>query len=253
MIQTSFFVGLLVLGISTLLLTFSFTLAQSFSPLFLNESLAQQDGGSLYSGSQDEGLEDQQGPVVGVSSVQCPPNQHNVGSTIQCEWDNCGSATPPMYRNTQTGRCVTDCSEVGQFWVKQGNICVLSEVSNTTSTQSPSAASSVSNREGNGSGTMEFGNRTIQTGAISERLSDNASRSSITSNLSSSPSTISQSIASLAGEPALPYACFSNSFTCYCDGTEDCKQLTSSGECKAEVKTVEGKPGLGECDWNTKS
>ena len=138
MIQTSFFVGLFVLSISTLLLTFSFTLAQSFSPLFLNESLALQDGGSLYSGSQNEGLEDQQGPVVGVSSVQCPPNQHNVGSTIQCEWDNCGSATPPMYRNTQTGRCVTDCSEVGQFWVKQGNICVLSEVSNTTSTQSPS-------------------------------------------------------------------------------------------------------------------
>jgi len=242
MIQKSSFVVILVIGISASLLTYSFSLALFVSHLFLNDAFAQQIGGS-----QDEGPEDQQGPGVGVTSEQCPPSQHNVGSTNQCEWDNCGSATPPMYRNTQTGRCVSDCSAVGQFWVEQGNICVLSDGGNATSTQSPSAASSVSKRE-EGSG-----NDTIQTETSSGLLSDNATKSSFTSNLTSSSSTPSQSIASLAGEPVLPYACFSNTFTCYCDGTEDCKQLTSSGECKAEARTVMGKPGLGECDWNIKS
>jgi hypothetical protein len=223
--QKSLFVVIIIISVSSSLLTYSFIVALAISPLFLNEALAQQDD-------------------VGGSSEQCPPNQHTVGSTNQCEWDNCGSATPPMYRNTQTGRCVTDCSEVGQFWVKQGNICVLG-----TSTQSPPpSGSSVSNQgEGNG-------NATVQTEAKSEIPSDNATSSNLTSNVTSTPpSTITQTIGSLAGEPALPYACLSNTFTCYCDGTEDCMKLTSSGECKAEVRTVEGKPGLGECDWNTKS
>jgi len=212
------------------LLTYSFSLVLSVNHLFLNDTFAQQIGGS-----QDEGPEDQRGLGVGVTSERCPPSQHNVGSTNQCEWDNCGSATPSMYRNTQTGRCVSDCSEVGQVWVEQGNICVLSDGGNTISTQSPSAASSLSKREeGNGNGI-------IQTESSSGLLSDNGTKSSLNSSLTSSSSTPSQSIASLVGEPVLPYAC---------DGTEDCKQLTSSGECKAEVRTVEGKPGLGECDWN---
>lgn len=247
MIQKTFLVVLLIFGVSTSLLTYSFTVALAVSPLFLNEALAQQNDGSLISGSEEGGPEGQQGPDVGGSSEQCPPNQHSVGSTNQCEWDNCGSATPPMYRNTQTGRCVSDCSEVGQFWVKQGNICVLSEVSNGTSIQSPLSGSSVPNQgEGNG-------NATVQIEAKSEPPSDNATSSSQTSNVSSVPSTLTQTVASLASESALPYACFSNTFTCYCDGTEDCKKLTSSGECKAEVRTIEGKPGLGECDWNAKS
>jgi hypothetical protein len=241
MIQKSFVVVLLIISVSSLLLTYSFTVALAVSPLFLNEALAQQDGGSL-SLSQETGPEGQRGPDVGGSSEQCPPNQHSVGSTNQCEWDNCGSAIPPMYRNTQTGRCVSDCSEVGQFWVKQGNICVLG-----TSTQSAPSVSSVPNQgEGNG-------NATVQTESTTELPSDNTTSSSLTSNVSSAPSTLTQTVASLADESALPYACFSNTFTCYCDGTEDCKKLTSSGECKAEVGTVEGKPGLGECDWNAKS
>ena len=42
-----------------------------------------------------------------------------------------------MYRNTQSGRCVSDCSLVGQLWVEQGNTCVLNDAVNATSTQSP--------------------------------------------------------------------------------------------------------------------
>ncbi len=247
--KRSFLVVLSVLGVITSLFTYSFTFALSGSPLFLNDALAQQGVGLPNSESQEGGPEGRQGPDVGVSSGQCPPNQHHVGSANECEWDNCGAATPPMYRNTQTGRCVSDCSEVGQFWVRQGNICVLGEVTNATSTPIPPPPSnSVPNRgEGNGNGT-------IQTEDNSDLTSDNATTSTLTSNVTSTPpSTITQTITSLAGEPALPYACLSNTFTCYCDGTEDCIQLTSSGECKAEVRTVEGKPGLGECDWNTKS
>jgi hypothetical protein len=242
MLQKSFSVVLLIIGASTSLLTYSFAVALVVSPFFLNEVLAQRGAGS-----QEGGLEGQQEPDLGGSTDQCPPNQHIVGSTNECELDNCGSATPPMYRNTQTGRCVSDCNEVGQFWVRHGNSCVLGEASNGTSTQSQPSVSSVPNPgEGNG-------NTTVQTEAKSELPLDNATSTSLTSNLSSTPSTLTQSVDSLAGEPALPYACFSNTFTCYCDGTLDCKQLTSSGECKAEVRAVEGKPGLGECNWNAKS
>ncbi|MGH9974354.1 MAG: hypothetical protein ACRD8Z_00745, partial [Nitrososphaeraceae archaeon] len=91
---------------------------------------------------------------------------------------------------------------------------------------------------------------TVQIESDNDLPSRNATESAASSNDTSGPSTISQSIAGLSGDPSLPYACFSSSFTCYCDGTEDCNQLTSSGECKAEVRTVEGKPGLGQCNWN---
>src|ERR687897_2244909 len=236
MIHTSFLVVFLVLGIWTSLLTFSSTLSLSGHHLLLNEALGSQDFGS-----QDAESEDQQMPNGGISPDQCPPNQHIVGSTNQCEWDNCGSATPPMYRNTQTGRCVSDCSEVGQSWVKQGNICILGSVSNGTSPQSSPSGSSIPNQ---GGGT---GNTTVPTEAKVELPSDNTS--SRLSNLSSPPSTITQT---LVGEPSLPYSCFSNTFTCYCDGTVSCNQLTSSSECKAEVRNVEGRPGLGQCDWNAR-
>lgn len=182
------------------------------------------------------------GPDVGGSTVQCPPNQHNVGSSNQCEWDNCGSATPPIYRNTQTGRCVSDCSEIGQSWVKQGNICVLGSTSNGNSPQSTPSGTSISNQDAG------IGRLTITTESEDDPPSDNAS-SSLT-NLSSPPSTITQT---LVGESSLPYSCFSNTFTCYCGGTEGCKRLTSSSECKAEVRIVEGRPGLGQCDWDAKS
>ncbi len=234
----------MIFGISTSLFAYSFSLAISSNPLFLTEAIAQQDAGSPISVSQESRSEEQQGQgtEIGGSPEQCPQNQHNVGSTNQCEWDNCGSATPPMYRNTQTGRCVSDCSEVGQNSVNQGNICVPGKATNATSTQSPPTVSSVS-PQGNGS-------ERVQSESDNDLPSRNVTESAPSSNATSGPSTISQSIASLSGEPSLPYACFSSSFTCYCDGTEDCKQLTSSGECKAEVRTVEGKPGLGECNWN---
>ena len=239
MTQKSFVISIVIIVVSASLLTYAYCTAFVVSPLPPNEVHAQQDVGSLFSGSEGEV---QLGPDVGGSSEQCPPNQHSVGSTNQCEWDNCGSATPPMYRNTQTGRCVSDCSEVGQSWVKQGNICILGSVSNGTSPQSSPSGSSISNQ---GGGT---GNTTVPTEAKVELPSDNTS--SRLSNLSSPPSTITQT---LVGEPSLPYSCFSNTFTCYCDGTEGCKQLTSSNECKAEVRNVEGRPGLGQCDWNAGS
>jgi hypothetical protein len=238
MFQNSFLVVLLIIGVSTSLLTYSITSVYFVDPYFLNQAFAQ----------QERGLEGQQEPDVGGSSAQCPANQHSVGPANECEWDNCGSATPPMYRNTQTGRCVSDCSEVGQFWVEQGNICVSGEASNRTSTQSPPPSSSSVPNQGAGNE-----NVTVQTDAETERPLDNATSSGVISNMSSIPSTVSQTVDSLAGEPVLPYACFSNTFTCYCDGTQDCNSLTSSGECKAEVRTVEGKPGLGECDWNANS
>jgi len=246
MIQSLFISGLLIFGISTSLFAYSFCLAISSNPLFLTEVIAQQDEGSLLYVSLESGSEEQQGQgtEIGASSEQCPQNQHIVGATSECEWDNCGSATPPMYRNTQTGRCVSDCSEVGQDWVQQGNICVPGKVTNATSTQSPPTVSLVS-PQGNGSG-----NGTVQSESDTILPTRNVNESAASSNDTSGPSTISQSIASLSGESSLPYACFSSSFTCYCDGTEDCKQLTSSGECKAEVRIVEGKPGLGECNWN---
>lgn len=246
MFRGSHLVVLLIFGVSISLLTYSITLGLVVSPHYLNRVLAQQEGGPLSVKGQEDRLENQQEPNAGMSSGECPPNQHSVGSTNECEWDNCGSATPPMYRNTQSGRCVSDCNEVGQFWVKQGNICVLGEISNDTSTQIPPAGSSVSNQSEGSE------NVTTQTIAKSEPPLDNATSSPI-SNMSSIPSTVTQTVDNLAGEPALPYACFSNTFTCYCDGTQDCKKLISSGECKAEVRTVDGKPGLGECDWNASS
>lgn len=246
MFRRSFLVVLLIFGMSISLLTYSITLGLVVSPYSVNRVLAQQDDGPQDVEGQEDRLEDQQEPGAGMSSGQCPPNQHSIGSANECEWDNCGSATPPMYRNTQSGRCVSDCNEVGQFWVKQGNICVLGEVSNDTSTQIPPAGSPVSNQSEGSE------NVTTQTIAKSESPLDNATSSPI-SNTSSIPSTVTQTVDNLAGEPALPYACFSNTFTCYCDGTQDCKKLISSGECKAEVRTVDGKPGLGECDWNASS
>ncbi len=246
MFRRSSLVVLLIFGVSISLLTYPITLGVVVSPYFVNRVLAQQGAGPLSVEGQEDRLEDQQGPGAGMSSGQCPPNQHSIGSTNECEWDNCGSATPPMYRNTQSGRCVSDCNEVGQFWVKQGNVCVLGEVSNDTSTQIPPAGSPVSNQSEGSE------NVTTQTIAKSERPSDNATSKPM-SNMSSIPSTVTQTVDKLAGEPALPYACFSNTFTCYCDGTQDCKKLISSGECKAEVRTVDDKPGLGECDWNASS
>jgi hypothetical protein len=246
MFHRSFLVVLLIFGVSISLLTYLVTLGLIVSPYYVNRVLAQQEDEPLGVEGQEDRLENQQEPNAGMSSGQCPPNQHSVGSTNECEWDNCSSATPPMYRNTQSGRCVSDCNEVGQFWVKQGNICVLGEVSNGTSTQIPPVGSSVLNQsEGRE-------NMTTQTNASTERPLDNATSSPI-SNMSSIPSTVTQTVDNLAGEPALPYACFSNTFTCYCDGTQDCKKLSSSGECKAEVRTVNGKPGLGECDWSANS
>jgi hypothetical protein len=264
MIHRSFLVVFLVLGIWISLLTFSSTISLSGYHLLLNEALGSQDFGS-----QDEELEDQQMPNGGISPDQCPPNQHIVGSTNECEWDNCGLATPPMYRNTQTGRCVSDCSDVGQ--VNQGNVCMPGVVGETTPTQSPPSDGSASNQgEGNR-------NMTIITEDIDEISSENATMVSPASNVTSTPSTLAPTVAgnttmvspasnvtstpstlaptvtSMADEPQVPYACFSNNFTCYCDGTEDCKRLASSGECDAEVRSVEGEPGLGECDWNAKS
>ena len=246
MFRGSLLVVLLIFGVSISLLTYSITSGLVVSPHYVNRVLAEQEGGPLSVKGQEERPENQQEPNARMSSGECPPNQHSVGSTNECEWDNCGSATPPMYRNTQSGRCVSDCNEVGQFWVKQGNICVLGEVSNGTSTQIPPAGSSVSNQSEGSE------NVTTQTIAKSEPPLDNATSSPI-SNMSSIPSTVKQTVDNLAGEPAVPYACFSNTFTCYCDGTQDCKKLISSGECKAEVRTVDGKPGLGECDWNANS
>jgi len=285
MIQTSFLVVLLVLSLWTSLLTYSSTLSLSVRPLVLNEAL-----GSPDSGGQGGQLGDQQEPNGGVSSGQCPPNQHVVGSTNQCEWDNCGLATPPMYRNIQTGKCVSDCSEVGQ--VNQGNVCVPGEVGETTPTQSLPSGSSVSSRgdgnrnvtiitEADGAVSSEnttmgspasnvtstpstlvptiAGNTTMGSPAsnvtstpstLVPTIAGNTTMGSPASNVTSTPSTLAPTVASLAGEPQIPYACFSNTFTCYCDGTEDCKSLASSGECKAEVRTVEAEPGLGECDWN---
>jgi hypothetical protein len=234
MTQKSFVVSSVIIGLSASLLTYIFSSAMLVNPLLLNEIRAEQDAGSSVARSEGEV---KLASDVGGSSEQCPANQHMVGSTNQCEWDNCGLATPPMFRNTQTGRCVSDCSEVGQSWVKQGNICVLGSVSNETS---PSG-SSISIQEG------DAGELTDRAGPMDEPPSDNASSS--LSNLSSPPSTITQT---LVGEPSLPYSCFSNTFTCYCDGSEGCTQLTSSGECKAEVRNVEGKPGLGQCDWNAR-
>ena len=239
MTQKSFVVCFIIIGLTFSLLTSVFSSALAVSPLLLNEIHAQQEVGSSVSGSEGEV---KLGPDVGGSTGQCPPNQHNVGSTNQCEWDNCGSATPPMYRNTQTGRCVSDCSEVGQSWVKQGNICVLGSASNGTSPQSTPSGTSISNQDAG------IGKMTVTTESEDDPPQANASSS--LSNLSSPPSTITQT---LVGEPSLPYSCFSDTFTCYCDGTEGCKRLTSSSECKAEVRNVEGRPGLGQCDWDAKS
>ena len=246
MFQKSFLVVLLIVGVSTSLFTYSLAGVLFVSPYFLNQAFAQQGGGSLVSESQERDLDGQQESETGSSSAQCPMNQHVVGPANECEWDNCGAATPPMYRNTQTGRCVSNCSEVGQFWVEQGNICILGEVSSETSTQNRTDSSESNQGESNE-------NITVLTDARSERPLDNATSSGMISNLSSTPSTVTQSVDSLAGEPVLPYACFSNTFTCFCDGTQDCKSLTSSGECKAEVRAAEGKPGLGECEWNANS
>lgn len=257
MIHTSFLVVLLVLGIWTSLLTFSSTLSLSFHHLLLNEAI----------GSPDFGSQDQQ-TNGGTSSEQCPPNQHIVGSTNECEWDNCGLATPPMYRDTQTGRCISDCSEVGQ--VNQGNVCVPGEVGETTPIQSPPSDESASSQgDGTGNGTIiteeidevSSENTTMVSPALNATttpptlpptVAGNATMDGSASKVTSAPPTLAPTVTSLAGEPQVPYACFSNTFTCYCDGTEDCKRLASSGECDAEVKSVEGEPGLGECDWNAK-
>jgi hypothetical protein len=131
--------------------------------------------------------------------------------------------------------------------VNEGNICVLGEATNETSTQTATQLSSMQDQ------VESDGNLTILSDADSELPTENATLGSITFNETSTPSTLPQTIASLSSEPDLPYACYSNTFTCFCDGTEDCNRLTSSGECKAEVRSVEGKPGLGECDWNAKS
>ena len=246
MIKIHYFNIVLFIGTLISFLTYSISGILSASPLIMEESNAQPEGESLNLESQDRESRDQQIREAGPSSNQCPPNQHNIGSTNECEWDNCGLSTPPMYRNTQSGRCVSECSLVGQLWVGQGNICVLNEAVNASSTQSPPSGGPIPSQD------EDKENETSQTRTASEFSSENATKSNLTSNLSSAPSTTTKTIASLAGEPALPYACFSNTFTCYCDGSEDCKQLTSSGECKAEARTVEGKPGLGECDWSTK-
>jgi hypothetical protein len=259
MIHTYFLLVFLVLGISTSLLAYSIILGLSGHNLFLNEVIAQQDSGNE------------------ASSNDCPPNQHKVGSTDQCEWDNCGSAIPPMYRNTQTGRCVSDCSEVGQLWVGQGNVCVLGEaqssrpvpiqeggnrnetiqtdtgieISSENATSTPSTlAQTVA---ANDTTSSLSSNISSTPSTLAQTVAANDTTSSLSSNISSTPSTLAQTVVGLAGEPQLPYACFSNTFTCYCDGTEDCNRLTSSGECKEEVRTVEGEPGLGECDWNVVS
>jgi hypothetical protein len=247
MIKIPYFTTVLFIGTLTSFLTYPISGVLSASPLIMEESNAQPEGGSLNPESQDRESPGQQIREAGPSSNQCPPNQHNIGSTNECEWDNCGLSTPPMYRNTQSGRCVSDCSLVGQLWVEQGNTCVLNDAVNATSTQSPPSGGPIPSQGENKE------NGTSQTRTTSQLSSENVTKSASTSNLSSAPTTTTETIASLAGEPALPYACFSNTFTCYCDGTEDCTQLTSSGECKAEVRTVEGKPGLGECDWSTKS
>lgn len=239
MTQKSFLIYFITISVTFSFLTFIFSSTLVVSPLLLNEIHAQQEVGSSVSGIEGEV---KLGPDVGGPTVQCPPDQHIVGSSDQCEWDNCGSATPPMYRNTQTGRCVSDCSEVGQTWVKQGNICVLGSASNGTSPRSTPTSTSISNRE---AGIGKMTNTTE-----SEDVPPSNNGSSGLSNLSSPPSTIRQT---LVDESSLPYSCFSNTFTCYCDGTEGCKRLTSSSECKTGVTNVEGRPGLGQCDWDAKS
>lgn len=235
MIHTYFLLVFLVLGISTSLLAYSITLGLSGHNLFLNEVIAQQDSGNE------------------ASSNDCPPNQHKVGSTDQCEWDNCGSATPPMYRNTQTGRCVSDCSEVGQLWVGQGNVCVLGEAQSSRPVPIQEGGNRNETIQTDTGIEISAENATSTPSTLAQTAAANDTTSSLSSNISSTPSTLAQTVAGLAGEPQLPYACFSNTFTCYCDGTEDCNRLTSSGECKEEVRTVEGEPGLGECDWNVVS
>lgn len=264
MIHTSFLVFFLVLGIWTSLLTFSSTLSLSVHYSLINEA-----SGSLDFGSQDAESENQQ-TNGGTPSEQCPPNKHIVGSTNECEWDNCGLATPPMYRNTQTGRCVSDCSEISQ--VNQGNVCVPGEVGETTPIQSPPSDETAVSGQGDGNSnetiiTQDIGevsmenitmggptsNVTSAPSTLAPTVAGNATMGGPTSNVTSAPSTLAPTVTSLAGEPQIPYACFSNTFTCYCDGTEDCKRLASSGECDAEVRSVEGEPGLGECDWNAKS
>jgi hypothetical protein len=258
---TSFLVIFLVLGISISLLTFSSTLSLSVHHSLINEAI-----GSLDFGSQDGESENQQ-TDGGTSSEQCLPNQHIVGSTNECEWDNCGLATPPMYRNTQTGRCVSDCSEVGQ--VNQGNVCVPGGVGAPIPIQTPPSDESPSSQvddnrnvtiitadidEGSENTSMvsPAANLTSTPSTLVPTVGGNATMDGPASNVTSAPSTLAPTVTSLAGEPQVPYACFSNTFTCYCDGTEDCKRLTSSGECDAEVRSVEGEPGLGECDWNAK-
>jgi hypothetical protein len=252
----------LVLGTSTSLLAYSITIMLSGFPIFLNQAIAQQD-----SGNEDGGGEIQLSDVS--SSRQCLPGQHIVQSTNECEWDNCGSAVPPMYRNTQTGRCVSDCSEVGQLWVEQGNVCVLGGTGGPSPTESVDSLPSIEGDEirnetvltdagvelssDNATTSSLTSNMSSTPSTLAQPVSRNATTSSLTSNMSSTPSTLAQTVAGLAGEPQLPYACFSNTFTCYCDGTEDCKRLTSSGECKAEVRSVEGEPGLGRCEWNVES
>ncbi|HZD36791.1 MAG TPA: hypothetical protein VE130_16420 [Nitrososphaeraceae archaeon] len=227
----------LVVAISTSLLAYSITLGLSGHYFFLNEVTAQQDFGSRAN--------------TGSPTEECPPNQHRVGSTNQCEWDNCGSATPPMYRNTQTGRCVSDCSELGEFWVGQGNVCVLGEARETIPSQEE--GNIIETIQNDTSIEISSENETSTPSILAQSVAANASTNNLSSNMSSTPSTIAQTVAGLGGEPQLPYACFSNTFTCYCDGTEDCNRLTSSGECKEEVRAVEGEPGLGQCDWNVVS
>ena len=87
----------MIFGISTSLFAYSFSLAISSNPLFLTEAIAQQDARSPISVSQESRSEEQQGQgtEIGGSPEQCPQNQHNVGSTNQCEWDNCGSSYTP--------------------------------------------------------------------------------------------------------------------------------------------------------------
>ena len=236
----------LITSTITSLLSYSFSASQlslSVNPFLPSQAVAQQGEDSS---SEPEGQEgetgSQQGEEADTSPSECPPNQHNVPSTNACEWDNCGLSSPPMYRNTITGRCVSDCSDIGQYLVKQGNICILNEGDNATSTQAGLTGGPIPGLGG------ANGNTTTQPGPVADVLSPEVEREG---NVTSAPAAPGDTIASLAGEPPLPYACYSNTFTCYCDGTEDCNKLTASAECKGEVKPVEGKPGLAVCDWNT--
>jgi hypothetical protein len=238
---------ILITSTMTSFLSYSFSASQlsllSVNPFLPRQAVAQQGEDSS---SEPEGQEDetgsQQGAEADTSASECPPNQHNVPSTNACEWDNCGLSSPPMYRNTITGRCVSDCSDIGQYWVKQGNTCVLNEGDNATSTQAGLTGGPIPDLGG------ANGNTTTQPGPVADALSPDVEREG---NVTSAQAAPGDTIASLAGEPPLPYACYSNTFTCYCDGTEDCNKLTASAECKGEVKPVEGKPGLAVCDWNT--